>query len=223
MYKFFLLLLFLSQLSLGQSISSRMSVDACECFSSKIDQTQSEEMALRSFASICLTSLMKSMEDELKTFIDPELIKSEYEQGRELGLKLYFELQNLMISGCDSFFKFIDKAKSRKEILSPGISRNKISQLTKTINEGNDSEQNYYERAIVHYFSDDLNKAMKDANTAIRKNKNYWPAYVLKGQIYEVREDFKKAHKYYSKAHEITGSNEVLLLVTIAERKMKGQ
>lgn len=221
MYRLFTFLFILSQTSFGQSIVEKMSPEVCECFNSKIDLNQSEETILRDFANVCVTGIMKNYENELKSFIDPNSSKSQYEQGREIGLKIYFELQNQMISSCDSFFEFIDRVKSKREVLSPENSRKQILKLTEAINSGDDTENKYYERAVVHYLSNDIKMALKDINIAIRKNKNFGAAHLLKGQLYEGQKEFKKAHRYYLKAYEITNSHESLLLVRIVERKMK--
>ena len=213
MYKIsFFLILFLSFISLqAQDFKVKLSQDVCDCFS-KSDKKQDALEA-------CFTNNIINYQADLEKLIDKNSEISQYEQGQQLGVKVFFEMQQALIQNCDDYFEYFDRLRNESfEDMQKNYGPDNIASLDFQISKNRTAEL-LWERGNAYFASSNFNKAKTSYQESLQLDPNYIQSVFFLGWVNEKAGDYNRAIKLYQQVLRRTGKQEIILFIELARRK----
>jgi tetratricopeptide (TPR) repeat protein len=213
-----LTLVCLSSGSVGQSLEDRITDKLCECFKT-VDKSAGGGDILDKYQANCLMQTLRQFESEINEISDTVQGDTDYERGRKFGKYISTRTQVIMIYRCDEFFRFMDEF--RKGVFN-GVDNDKelLNIKTKT-KEIQDRQQpsDYYLRALSYLVLKEFKMARKDLDKAIKLDKNYASAYLLRGFLFELNSKFSNAIADYEQSNKLMTRGDIEIYIAMAKRK----
>jgi tetratricopeptide (TPR) repeat protein len=169
----------------------------------------------------CFKQALGIFKEEIEVLADTIKTGTEYEKGRYLGNAISYKTIVLMVYQCNNFYNFLDRTRqniftsANKDTLKQDLV--KYSKLIKSA----PTSENYYNRAISYFGLTKFKQAIQDIEKAIKLNNNFPAAYLLRGFISEVNEDYDEAYDDYVMAKKLSDKKQIDLFIVMVDRKRK--
>lgn len=234
-----LLLLALNNLCYSQSIEAKrqnlakiISPEVCNCLNNL-----NEKDIRHKTKNYCMPEVLKSYTTELNEVFNlafqsqgDSINKDQEAYFQELTqLNIFLELQNNLITTCNTYAAYIEsQLNPRMEIIPFTSDEDALSSIATSESQLKDFKGDasvlyfhYYLGAAYKYLGK-LNKALQHTNIAIdRSNMPKEKCYLLKAHIFFMKKDYKNAHEFYIKAFEKDKQLDTLIYIKLCEKKLK--
>jgi tetratricopeptide (TPR) repeat protein len=200
----------------GQIVEKTIAIETCSC----IEQADSKNLNIPFEKTIeaCLKESIMKRKAEIATFFDIQ-DTTDYAKGYSLGKEMSPKIFSVMIKECDRFYHYFDSLRQpRTKSLDQIEIKKNISILTERLNNDENLAELYFARGMA-YFLLGFDEAEIDFKKALELNKTLGLVYLYQGWIKEIQQNFPGAKSDYQKCLELTGNTNLLVLISIVERK----
>jgi tetratricopeptide (TPR) repeat protein len=205
-------------MSMAQSLEQTMAKDACDCYdfsSSKKDK----DSFMNEFINTCFKmSFFKFKDDIQKTFGISD--STDYSSGYDLGKKIAPKILHYLVMDCDKFYHLFDSLRwSGRENIDRDSVKKDLGTYKELIKERQTNREIYFSRGFAYFQLGKYNRAKEDFKKSIQMDGTFGLPYLYLGLTKELKGDLRGAKVDYQKSLDLTGIQEISLLISIVERK----
>lgn len=207
--------------SSAQTFERSISDSLCICFRNiPVSKTAEEISAL--YQTDCLRKILQRHQAEVENSLDtiPGTVE---EKNRVMGNRLVTNLARIMVSECDTFYRFFQNYRNFFfEKADAEVEKKNIEARTEAIN-SNPTVADFFERGLSHYLLKDFPLAELDFKKVLQLNPQHTEAHLFKGYIYEQLGKYREAISEYRIVKKAGTVRDIDLMIALAERKRREQ